>query len=157
MREGAIAEIFRLYDKIDIAIVGIGAIVGDVRSMLIDSGYVSRAELESLRKAGAVGDVFSYFIDRNGEIVRTELYERLITIGLPQIRKVPTTVGVATGTAKAQAVAAAVRGGFVNTLIVDSALARALLALPAVAHGERGRGPSRSRRRRPFSTAGDDP
>jgi len=37
-------------------------------------------------------------------------------------------VGVATGAEKSRAVAAAIRGGFVNTLIVDSLLAQALLA-----------------------------
>jgi DNA-binding transcriptional regulator LsrR (DeoR family) len=131
MQESAIAGTFRHYDEIDIAIVGIGAIAASGQSTLIDSGYVSAAELRSLQRAGAVGDVFSYFIGAGGQVVRTKLYERLITIGLPQIRKIPTTVGVATGVAKAEAVAAAVRGGFVNTLIVDSSLARALLALPA--------------------------
>jgi deoxyribonucleoside regulator len=131
MQESAIAETFRHYDEIDIAIVGVGSIVSRAQSTLIDSGYIAAAELKSLQRAGAVGDVFSYFIDGDGEIVRTELYERLITIGLPQIRNVPTTIGIATGAAKAQAVAAAVRGGFVNTLIIDSVLAQAMLALPA--------------------------
>ena len=79
--------------------------------------------------AGAVGDVFSYFIDDDGQIVRTELYDRLITIGLADVRHIPTTLGVATGAAKARAVAAAVRGAFINTLIADSSLARAVLAL----------------------------
>jgi hypothetical protein len=40
---------------------------------------------------------------------------------------VRTTVGIATGVEKSRAVAAAMRGGFVNTLIVDSQLAQALL------------------------------
>lgn len=137
MRESVIAETFRHYEEIDIAIVGIGCIVPEVQSMLVSSGYFSEAELKALQRAGAVGDVFSYFIDDNGEVVRTELYERLITIGLPEIRKVPTTAGIATGVAKARAVAAAVRGGFVNTLIVDSPLAEALLALPAAATKDR--------------------
>jgi deoxyribonucleoside regulator len=148
MRESAIVETFRHYDEIDIAIVGIGAIAGETQSTLIDSGYVSDGELASLQRAGAVGDVFSYFIDGNGEVVRTDLYERLITIGLPQIRKVPTTVGVATGSVKARAVAAAVRGGFVNTLIVDGALAQALLALPREEpRASTGRRPVRTRMR----------
>jgi deoxyribonucleoside regulator len=148
MRESAIVETFRHYDEIDIAIVGIGAIAGETQSTLIDSGYVSDGELASLQRAGAVGDVFSYFIDGNGEVVRTDLYERLITIGLPQIRKVPTTVGVATGSVKARAVAAAVRGGFVNTLIVDGALAQALLALPREEpRASTGRKPVRTRMR----------
>jgi DNA-binding transcriptional regulator LsrR (DeoR family) len=132
MRDSTIAETFRLYEKIDLAIVGIGAVSDNVRSTLVDSGYVSDPELESLRKAGAVGDVFSYFIDDDGKVVRTEIYDRLITIGLSCIRKVPLTVGIATGAEKAQAVAAAVRGGFVNALIVDSLLAKALLERPAL-------------------------
>jgi len=132
MRDSNIAETFRLYEKIDIAIVGIGAMSNNVRSTLVDSGYVSDEELESLRSAGAIGDVFSYFIDDDGKVVRTEIYDRLITIGLSCIRRVPLTVGIATGVEKAQAVAAAVRGGFVNALIVDSLLAKALLEQPAL-------------------------
>ena len=63
-----------------------------------------------------------------GEIVQTEIYDRSITIGVRHIRKIPTTVGIATGAEKSRAVAAAIRGGFVNTLIVDSLLAQALLS-----------------------------
>ena len=127
IRESAIAETFRYFDKLDIVIVGIGAIVPKVNSMLVGSGYVSGAELKLLKRGGAVGDVFSYFINDNGEIVETEIYDRSITIGVEHIRKVPITVGIATGAEKSRAVAAAVRGGFVNTLIFDSHLAQALL------------------------------
>ena len=127
MRESAIADTFRYFDKLDIVVVGIGAIVPKVNSMLIGSGYVSGAELKLLKRGGAVGDVFSYFINEKGEIVHTEFYDRSITIGVHHIRKVPTTVGIATGVEKSRAVAAAIRGGFVNTLIVDSQLAQALL------------------------------
>ncbi len=125
--ESAIAETFGHFDKLDIVVVGIGAIVPEVASMLIGSGYVSSTELKSLKRAGAVGDVFSYFINDRGEIVQTEIYDHSITIGIRHIRKVPVTVGIATGAEKSRAVAAAIRGGFVNTLIVDSLLAEALL------------------------------
>jgi len=128
MRESTIAETFRHFEKLDIVIVGIGAIVPEVKSMLVGSGYVPGAELKSLRRAGAVGDVFSYFVNGQGEIVQTEIYDRSITIGIREIHKVPTRVGVATGAEKSRAVAAAMRGRFVNTLIVDSILAQALLA-----------------------------
>lgn len=128
MVESSVSETFKHFDKLDVVIVGIGAIMPEVRSMLIGSGYVPAAELKSLKQSGAVGDVFSYFISDKGEIVQTEIYDRSITIGIRQIRKIPTTVGVATGAEKSRAVAAAIRGGFVNTLIVDSLLAQALLA-----------------------------
>ena len=133
MRETAIAETFRRYGQIDIAIVGIGSIVPEVRSLLVQSGYIPDTELTALRSAGAVGDVFSYFLDADGQVVRTGLYDRLITIGLPEIRRIATTIGIATGAAKARAVAAAMRGGFVNILVADSGLAQALVAMPMVA------------------------
>ncbi|WGR97588.1 hypothetical protein MTX26_24710 [Bradyrhizobium sp. ISRA443] len=129
MRDSNIRDTFRYYGELDLAIVGIGAIRPAIQSMLIASGYISATELKSLKRAGAVGDVFSYFIDDDGEVVRTELYDRLITIGLADVRRIPTTLGVATGAAKARALAAAMRGGFINTLIADSSLARAVLAL----------------------------
>jgi DNA-binding transcriptional regulator LsrR (DeoR family) len=138
MRESALLDTFKYFDEIDLAIVGIGAIKPAVQSTLVDSGYVSATELKSLRRAGAVGDVFSYFLDDDGHVVRTEIYDRLITIGLAQARQIRTTVGVATGAAKRRAVAAAVRGGFVNTLIVDSRLACALLAPQSANSMERG-------------------
>lgn len=133
MRESAVVETFRYFDRLDLAIIGIGAVTPSVRSTLVSSGYVSSSALAALKRAGAVGDVFSYFLDREGAVVRTEIYDRLITIGLPEIRRIKTRLGVACGEKKAPAVAAAIRGGFVNTLIVDSSLARALLALNATA------------------------
>jgi DNA-binding transcriptional regulator LsrR (DeoR family) len=129
MRDSNIRDTFKQFSELDLAIVGIGAIRPAIQSMLVKSGYISSTELRSLKRAGAVGDVFSYFIDDDGNVVRTELYDRLITIGLTDIRRVPTTLGVATGAAKARALAAAMRGGFINTLIADSSLARAVLAL----------------------------
>lgn len=131
LRESAIKASFRHFKHIDVAIVGIGSLLPSVRSMLVESGYVSPTELASLKRAGAVGDVFSYFFDESGAVVRTDLYDRLITIGLSEIRRIPTSIAIATSPAKAKAVAAAVRGGFVNTLIVDADLARAMLALNA--------------------------
>jgi deoxyribonucleoside regulator len=127
-RESSVRETFQYFSQLDLAIIGIGALKPQIQSTLISSEYISPQQLKSVLRAGAVGDVFSYFFDDSGEVVRTEIYERLITLGLEHIRKIPTTVGVATGAIKARAVAGAIRGGFVNTLIVDSSLARALLA-----------------------------
>lgn len=127
LQESSIRETFRRFDEIDIAIVGIGAITPAVQSTLISSGYVSDQDLEALKMSGAVGDVFSYFIDAGGQVVGAELYDRLITISIDQIRRIPTSIGIATGLGKAQAVVASAKGGFINTLIVDRELADAIV------------------------------
>jgi DNA-binding transcriptional regulator LsrR (DeoR family) len=75
LKESAILDSFRHFDSIDIAVVGIGALVPVESSTLLASGYVPRRDLETLKRAGAVGDVFSYFVDADGKLVRNELYD----------------------------------------------------------------------------------
>jgi DNA-binding transcriptional regulator LsrR (DeoR family) len=126
--ESSIADIIKLFPILDMAIVGIGSLVPAEASMLLSSGYVGVPEQAALKRAGAVGDVFSYFVNAAGDVVKTELYDRLIAIGLDDLKRIPTRIGVATGPIKAKAVVAAARGGFVNTVILDSLLAGAVLA-----------------------------
>lgn len=128
LAERSIAETLRLFDRLDIAVVGIGALAPVPASTLVASGYVPAPDLDELIRHGAIGDVFSYFVDATGELVPTPLHERLITVGVEQVRRVPWSIGIATGEVKAKAVRAAVRGRFVNVLVLDSALARAVLA-----------------------------
>lgn len=127
LQESSVAEVVKEFDGINIAVVGIGALVPEQVSALLDSGYVSAREREMLIRAGAVGDAFSYFVDDLGNIVPSDINDRIVTIGIDKIRRIPTLIGVAAGAVKARAVAAVVRSSFVNTLIVDSTLARALL------------------------------
>lgn len=127
LQESSIAETFAWFGRLRIAVVGIGSLVPAPSSMLLASGYVDDAELEALHGAGAVGDVFSYFIDDGGQPVQAAFNERLITMGRADVRRIPFAIGVATGAVKARTVAAAVRGGYVNVLIIDEALATALL------------------------------
>jgi len=127
LRESSIAETIKYFREIDIGIVGIGSLVPERISALLDSGYISERERAALIDAGAVGDVFSYFVNDAGEIVPSDINDRIITIGIEEIHRIPTLIGVAAGATKARAVAAAARGRFVNSLIVDSTLARALL------------------------------
>jgi DNA-binding transcriptional regulator LsrR (DeoR family) len=77
--------------------------------------------------AGAVGDVFSYCIDQKGRVVDAQLHDRIIAIDTDQLRNVESSIGIASGVTKAKALLAAVLGGFVNILIIDSALADAVL------------------------------
>ena len=48
---------------------------------------------------------------------------------LDQLRAIPRVVGLAAGAEKAESVAAAIRGGYVSTLVCDRELADALLEI----------------------------
>ena len=66
-------------------------------------------------------------LDAEGNAVITSLTERLIGIDAAQLRAVPDVIAIVYGAAKAGAAQAAVRGGYVSSLVTHSATARALL------------------------------
>ncbi len=67
-------------------------------------------------------------LDREGRPVATPLTERLIGIDAERLRGIDEVIGVVYGAAKAEAVLAAVRGGFITSLVTHAPMARALLA-----------------------------
>ena len=60
-------------------------------------------------------------------VTYTSLNDRMIGIGYDDLERCKNVVCVAYGEAKAAAVAGALRGGFINTLIIDSACGEKLL------------------------------
>jgi DNA-binding transcriptional regulator LsrR (DeoR family) len=56
------------------------------------------------------------------------LTERMIGISAAQLRAIPEVIGLAYSIARSPAVQAAIRGGFINSLVTHPFLARALVA-----------------------------
>ena len=66
------------------------------------------------------------FFDADGRFVDTTVNERVLGIGVDELRAIPRRVGFAGGSHKHGAIRAAVRGGWVNVLITDVHTARFL-------------------------------
>lgn len=123
-----VAAATRLFGELAVALVGIGAL--EPSRLLASSGNVfTDRELGTLREAGAVGDISLRFFDREGNQVATALDERVIGIRLEQLQAVKRCVAVAGGARKAEAIHAALRGGWVHVLITDRAAAEVMLTL----------------------------
>lgn len=115
------------FETITLALVGIGTV--EPSPMLAQSGNVfTRAELAALSKAGAVGDICLRFFDAEGEPVEHPLGDRVIGIGLHQLRGCRRSVGIAGGTRKLAAIRGALRGRWINVLITDNLVAEGLVA-----------------------------
>jgi DNA-binding transcriptional regulator LsrR (DeoR family) len=115
------------FDTITLALVGIGTV--EPSPMLARSGNVfTEAELAALSEAGAVGDICLRFFDADGEPVEHPLGDRVIGIGLHQLRGCRRSVGIAGGSRKLAAIRGAVRGRWINVLITDNRVAEALVA-----------------------------
>lgn len=121
-----VAEAVRLFNKVTLALVGIGAI--EPSPLLASSGDLFSADERALlREHGAVGDVLVHFFDSQGRPVDTHLDDRVIGMSLEELKRVKRSVGVAGGKRKHEAIRAAVLGGLVNVLITDRFTAEYLL------------------------------
>lgn len=101
--------------------------VADASSVLVDSGYLTAADVAELVRRGAVGDVVGRYIDSAGKIVDASLDERTVGLGLDQLRSAETAIFVVAGSAKHGIARAVVTSGLCTVLVSDERTARALL------------------------------
>lgn len=114
------------FTDVTVALLGIGAV--EPSRLIAESGNVfSPAELATLQAAGAVGDVCMRFFREDGQPVGLELDERVMAIGLEELRRIPRRWGIAGGRKKHRAVKAALLGDWITHLVTDYATARWLL------------------------------
>ncbi|MFM2355939.1 MAG: hypothetical protein RLZZ528_1675, partial [Pseudomonadota bacterium] len=116
-----------LFDRLSLAVVGIGAV--EPSELLARSGNIfSRQEMALLHEAGAVGEVSFRFYDKDGKSVDTPLNERVIGITMDQLRKANRVMALAGGASKTEAIAGALRLGFIDILVTDKFTAARLTA-----------------------------
>ncbi len=108
----------------DVAFVGVGQL--GTGAPLVSDGFISEAELEAVRRAGAVGEICGWLFDAAGRIVDCAFNRRVAGAPLPDIATCE-VVAVAMGPAKQAGLHAAL-GTLVNGVITDEATAIALLA-----------------------------
>jgi DNA-binding transcriptional regulator LsrR (DeoR family) len=124
-RDGPVARALAETRRVTTAVMGVGAWAEGL-STIYDAA--SPADREACRKAGVVGEMGGRFFDREGRLIEPPLSERMVTIGADELRGIREVIGIVSGEPKARAVAAALRGGLVNALVVDVVQADALLA-----------------------------
>ncbi|MHC1734761.1 MAG: sugar-binding transcriptional regulator [Erysipelotrichaceae bacterium] len=90
--------------------------------------HLTHQEKITLIQKGAVGTFLAHFIDKNGKIVDSEMDDRLIGINLLDLGKVPNVITIACGENKSDVVSGALKGKYINTLILDEKLAMKLLS-----------------------------
>jgi DNA-binding transcriptional regulator LsrR (DeoR family) len=125
LSDGGIARSLAMARQVDVALVGIGALVPS--STLVHSGYFSADQLAALRRRGGVGDICTRAFTREGAPVDDALERRILAVELSDLRRIPQVVGVAGGPAKADAIHGALSGRLVDVLVTDHQAARAVL------------------------------
>ncbi len=121
LADPTIREGVALWDRVDVALVGIGL------PRLPNSPYASASTPDERALADAAGDVIRHYFDEGGRPVDWDGEQHMIAMSREQLRAAPLVIGVAMGEAKAGAIRAAVRSGLVSALATDSRTATAIL------------------------------
>ncbi len=121
-----IKSVWQRLRKADAALVGVGPLEQSVYS---ERGVLNSADVAQLRGSGAVGEICGRFFDAKGNECTSPWRNRAISVELDYLRKIPQVIGVAAGPERAPAVAAAMRGGLLKSLLIDEVGAQALAAM----------------------------
>lgn len=113
-------------DSLDLAVVAIGAWKPGTSTVW------ERADAEVRQaavEAGAVAECSGRLLNADGVPVESGLDEQIIAVTIKQLQRTPKVIAVAQGQARAEAVLAVAKAGFVTTLIIDVPLAQAITDL----------------------------
>ena len=121
-----IQGVWSAFDAVDLAIVGLGTLE---ESAFSERGVLESEMIAEVRAAGAVGEICGRFFDDRGQECDSSLRDRVISIGLDELRKCPDVMAVLSGPARARALQAAIRGGILKSVVMDQSAALSLLHL----------------------------
>ena len=120
-----VARTFGRFGSVTKAVVGVGLWAAGESTVYDVTDEKVRRELH---RRGVCGEIAGALIDVDGHPVESDLTERMIGVSAAELRAIPEVVGLAYNIARSSAVQAAIRGGFVKSLVTHPSLARVLLA-----------------------------
>lgn len=126
-------DLRRLYERareVDLALLSVSDV--SKQASIFRRGILSWEEGQSLKDAGAVGDVLAHFVDANGQVIDHPVNKRAMSINPHDIRKVPKVVISSGGLRKIHAIRAGIIATNAKVLITDEATAQALLGLDPI-------------------------
>ena len=124
-RHSATREVLRCRKDVNTFISG-------VDTMLYWAERMDEKDVHPLMNQGAVGCMWGYFFDINGNIIDTPLYNRMIIPDRSIFQSAQTRICIASDRFKAKSILGALRGGMCNVLITNSKIASQILNLDAV-------------------------
>jgi len=121
-----IQEVFRVLREADIALTGIGPVSSE--ATIVKRGQVTEGVMRRLAKQGAAGEMNTKFFDARGQPL-SAINSQIIGVELEDMRRIPHVIAVVSdGPGKDVAVVGALRGKYINVLVIDELLAGKVLA-----------------------------
>lgn len=136
-RERSVRRVLDTQRRADMALFSVGSLTAQVPSHVYSAGYLTAAEMATLRSRGVVGDVCTVFLRADGSYRDIEINDRASGPSPRELRTIDRRVCVVAGDRKVPAVLGALRARVATDLIIDETTADRLLAHRARSPGTR--------------------
>lgn len=127
MNQPVLRDVFERGRAVDLAFLSVGEL--GLASTMSALNLISHEEIDSLKAAGAVGDVCSHWINVSGELVDHSLNSRAVGLSPVYLKGVQDSILVSGGKSKVEAIHGALVARYANRLVTDEATASQLVAL----------------------------
>ena len=111
----------------DVGIVSCGPLSHDTSLTQI---RVVKDNIDTILRLGAVGEFMGYFLDARGQLIDHFLNDSIIALPPDKLKLKPMSILVSGGVDKIPIIRAILRAGYVNRLVTNETVARALLQGP---------------------------
>lgn len=124
-KNDAIKNVLTAAKNVDLAIIGIGNPL--INSNYHEHGHLSTEEIDALTREDAIGDIITSFFNTDGDLVNTELSERMIGLDVRDLQKIKQVLAVATGNEKTISTKLVLEKSLATHLVIDQELAVSIL------------------------------
>lgn len=124
LQHSGVSEVMERARRSSLALVSCGDLSSKTPLTTINS---VRQRLPELKKCGAIGEILGTFLDADGAPVDHVLNQSVIAMSPADLKKVPNSILISGGMYKAEVIKAILKGGYVNNLVTDEAVAQTLL------------------------------
>ncbi len=127
LQSAHIQEVFRILRHAEVALTGVGPVSRE--ATIVKRGHVTEDVMRYLAEQGAAGEIATKFFDGRGRSL-PRINRQIIGMELRDLRRIPQVIAVASdGPGKDVAVLGALRGQYIDVLVIDELLATRVLAL----------------------------
>jgi deoxyribonucleoside regulator len=130
LRESSIARIRRLQHAADLVLFNVGTVEDFLPNSPYLAGYnVGAREVDDIRRDGVVGEIAATYFRADGSTSGVDINDRTSGPDLERLKSARYRICVTSGEHKVRALNAALQGGSISHLVIDTDTAASLLSL----------------------------
>lgn len=125
LHQQQIQEVLQVAEGCDIVLMGLGSL-SEANSSLHRSGYLNETKRRKYLEKGAVGHILAQIVDEKGAMVKLP-NNYVIGVPLDSLLKKKWSIGVVAHSFKNDITLGAIRGKYINSLVIDEFTAKKVL------------------------------